>query len=126
MSHFSKDVAPSPEAAVPCPFAAASRPTFRGGSGGEPASLARWLCGYRLPVDPASNTGDTYRPRTAIGEITAAFATLVCERVDALYVNGDAFFTSRRVQLATLAARDRIPAIYTLLLLRHELAERLY
>ena len=30
-----------------------------------------------------------------------------------MFVNGDAFFTSRRVQLATLAARDRIPAVYT-------------
>jgi putative tryptophan/tyrosine transport system substrate-binding protein len=45
-------------------------------------------------------------------EIEAAFATLVRERVDALYVAGDAFFTSRRVQLATLAATNRIPASY--------------
>ena len=45
-------------------------------------------------------------------EIEAAFATLVRERVDALYVAGDAFFTSRRVQLATLAATHRIPASY--------------
>ena len=28
-------------------------------------------------------------------------------------MNGDAFFTSRRVQLVTLAARDRIPAAYS-------------
>jgi putative tryptophan/tyrosine transport system substrate-binding protein len=45
-------------------------------------------------------------------EIEAAFATLVRERVDALYVAGDAFFTSRRVQLATLAATNRVPASY--------------
>ena len=51
---------------------------------------------------------------STIGEITAAFAALARQRADALYVNGDAFFTSRRVQLATLAARDRIPAVYTL------------
>src|SRR6516164_9729157 len=51
---------------------------------------------------------------STIGEINAAFAALARERADALYVNGDAFFTSRRVQLATLAARDRIPAVYTL------------
>ena len=45
-------------------------------------------------------------------EIDAAFATLARERPDALFVAGDAFFTSRRVQFATLAARDRIPAAY--------------
>ena len=45
-------------------------------------------------------------------EINAAFATLVGERPDALFVGGDALFTSRRVQLATLAARHAIPAIY--------------
>jgi putative ABC transport system substrate-binding protein len=50
---------------------------------------------------------------STISEITAAFAALARQRADALYVNGDAFFTSRRVQLATLAARDRIPAVYT-------------
>jgi putative ABC transport system substrate-binding protein len=47
---------------------------------------------------------------STIGEINAAFAALVGERAEALFVNGDAFFTSRRVQLATLATRDRIPA----------------
>ena len=45
-------------------------------------------------------------------EIEAAFATLVRDRADALYVAGDVFFTSRRVQLATLAAIYRIPASY--------------
>jgi putative tryptophan/tyrosine transport system substrate-binding protein len=45
-------------------------------------------------------------------EIEAAFATLVRDRADALYVAGDAFFTSRRVQFATLAASYRIPASY--------------
>jgi putative tryptophan/tyrosine transport system substrate-binding protein len=45
-------------------------------------------------------------------EIEAAFATLVRDRADALYVAGDAFFTSRRVQFATLAASYRIPATY--------------
>jgi len=45
-------------------------------------------------------------------DIDGAFATLARERPDALLVAGDAFFTSRRVQLATLAARDRIPAAY--------------
>jgi putative ABC transport system substrate-binding protein len=45
-------------------------------------------------------------------EIDAAFATLSHEHADALFVAGDAFFVSRRVQLATLTARDRIPASY--------------
>ena len=45
-------------------------------------------------------------------EIEAAFATLVRDRAEALYVAGDVFFTSRRVQLATLAATHRIPASY--------------
>ena len=45
-------------------------------------------------------------------EIEAAFAILVHDRVDALYVAGDVFFTSRRVQLALLAARYGIPASY--------------
>ncbi|MFL5252770.1 MAG: ABC transporter substrate binding protein, partial [Rhodopila sp.] len=45
-------------------------------------------------------------------EIEAAFATLVRDRAEALYVAGDVFFTSRRVQFATLAANYRIPASY--------------
>jgi putative ABC transport system substrate-binding protein len=45
-------------------------------------------------------------------EIDAAFATLARERPDALFVAPEAFFVSRRVQFATLAARDRIPAAY--------------
>jgi len=45
-------------------------------------------------------------------EIDAAFAALARERCDALFVAGDAFFGGRRVQLVTLAARDRIPASY--------------
>ena len=49
---------------------------------------------------------------TTIGEIDAAFAILARERLDALFVAGDAFLISRRVQLATLTARDRIPAAY--------------
>jgi putative ABC transport system substrate-binding protein len=45
-------------------------------------------------------------------EIDAAFAGFARERPDALFVAGDAFFSSRRVQLASLAARDRVPAAY--------------
>jgi putative tryptophan/tyrosine transport system substrate-binding protein len=49
---------------------------------------------------------------TTIGEIDAAFATLARDRPDALFVTPDTFFTSRRVQFATLTARNRIPASY--------------
>jgi putative tryptophan/tyrosine transport system substrate-binding protein len=46
------------------------------------------------------------------GEIDAGFASLARERPDALFVAPEAFFNSRRVQLANLAARERIPANY--------------
>jgi putative tryptophan/tyrosine transport system substrate-binding protein len=50
---------------------------------------------------------------TTSREIDLSFAALARERIDALLVAGDALFTSRRVQLATSATRDRIPAIYS-------------
>jgi ABC-type uncharacterized transport system substrate-binding protein len=46
-------------------------------------------------------------------EIEMAFATLVRDRADALFVAPGAFFASRRVQLTTLAARHGIPAAYS-------------
>jgi putative ABC transport system substrate-binding protein len=49
---------------------------------------------------------------STISEIDAAFAALAREHADALFVAGDAFFFSRRVQIVTLAARDRVPANY--------------
>jgi putative ABC transport system substrate-binding protein len=42
-------------------------------------------------------------------EIYAVFATIVRERFDAVFLGSDPFFTSRRVQLATLAAGHAIP-----------------
>jgi len=45
-------------------------------------------------------------------EIDAAFATFARERPDALFVSSSPFFTSRRVQLAQLAARHALPATY--------------
>jgi len=45
-------------------------------------------------------------------EIHAAFAALAKEPADALFVASDGFLASRRVQFATLAARERIPAAY--------------
>ena len=45
-------------------------------------------------------------------EIDAAFATLARERPDALFVDPNPFFVSRRVQLVNLASRLSVPAIY--------------
>src|SRR5215469_10577353 len=60
--------------------------------------------GLQIEVLKASN-GD---------EIDAAFTSLVSGRVDSVLVGADAFFVSRRVQIAILAARHMVPAIYTL------------
>ena len=43
------------------------------------------------------------------GDIDAIFAAFARERPDALFVSPDPYFTVRRVQLATLAARHAIP-----------------
>jgi putative ABC transport system substrate-binding protein len=48
-----------------------------------------------------------------VSEIEAAFGTLVRDRADALFVGPDAFLSSRRVQLAILAARHGIPMAST-------------
>jgi putative ABC transport system substrate-binding protein len=45
-------------------------------------------------------------------EISTAFADIVRERPDALVVGSDPFFSSRRVQLVTLATRHGIPASF--------------
>jgi ABC-type uncharacterized transport system substrate-binding protein len=47
-------------------------------------------------------------------EIEATFGTLVRNRADALVVGPDPFFASRRLQLATLATRHAIPAVYNI------------
>jgi putative ABC transport system substrate-binding protein len=46
-------------------------------------------------------------------EINAAFAILVRERPDALFVGVDSFFTSRRVQLVNLASRHVVPTTFS-------------
>jgi putative tryptophan/tyrosine transport system substrate-binding protein len=51
---------------------------------------------------------------STIGEIDAAFDTMTRERLDALFVGGDAFFITRAVQFAALTARDRIPATFSI------------
>jgi putative tryptophan/tyrosine transport system substrate-binding protein len=47
----------------------------------------------------------------SIGEIDAAFASLVREKIDALFIAPGAFFSARRVQLAVLGARHNLPTI---------------
>ena len=49
---------------------------------------------------------------STIREIDAAFAARANERPDALFVGISPFLLDRRVQLAQLAARHAIPAIY--------------
>jgi putative tryptophan/tyrosine transport system substrate-binding protein len=49
---------------------------------------------------------------STVREIDAAFATLASKRPDALFVGISPFLLTRRVQLAQLAARHAIPAIY--------------
>jgi putative tryptophan/tyrosine transport system substrate-binding protein len=58
--------------------------------------------GVRLSVLPAST----------LKEVEEAFATLVAQRVGAVQVTGDPIFFTWRVQLAAMAVRYRVPAIY--------------
>ena len=46
-------------------------------------------------------------------EIDAAFAAMARERCDAVFVGGDGFFHSRRLQLALLAMRYTLPSAFT-------------
>ena len=46
-------------------------------------------------------------------DLDAAFAIFVQERPDALFVSSGPFFNARRVQLALLAGRYGVPAIFT-------------
>jgi len=48
----------------------------------------------------------------SVREIDAAFASMMRERADALFVSSYPFFASRRTQLVNLASRHAIPAIY--------------
>jgi putative ABC transport system substrate-binding protein len=68
---------------------------------GDVRAAARAM-GLQIQVLNASNTL----------ELDAAFATLVSERSDALIVGSTPFLFDRRVQLAQLAARHAVPAIY--------------
>jgi len=67
----------------------------------EPAARAM---GLRVQVFNASTSR----------EINAAFATLTRDRTDALFVAGDPFFSSRRIQLVNLASRHAVPTTFSL------------
>jgi putative ABC transport system substrate-binding protein len=58
--------------------------------------------GLRLQVAQASSEA----------ELDSAFTGLAEQHAGALLVGGDPFFTGRRAQIAALAARHNIPAIY--------------
>jgi putative ABC transport system substrate-binding protein len=47
-------------------------------------------------------------------EVDAAFVTIAGQKAGGLLVGSDPFFTTQRHRLAALAARHRIPAIYSL------------
>ena len=66
------------------------------------AELAARAMGLQIQVLHASSSR----------EIDAAFVALARERPDALFVDGDAFFNSRRVQLVHLATRHAVPVTY--------------
>ena len=46
------------------------------------------------------------------GDANTAFATLVAQRADALFVTADAFLSGRRDPIVALAARHRLPTMY--------------
>ncbi len=48
---------------------------------------------------------------TTSRDIEAAFSSLIQKPADALIIGGDAFFNAQRVQIATLATRQAVPAI---------------
>jgi putative ABC transport system substrate-binding protein len=63
-------------------------------------------------VSPATGLHSKTFTASTSGDIDAAFLTLVREGYDAFLVASDPFFSSRRVQLVSLATRHAIPAIY--------------
>jgi putative tryptophan/tyrosine transport system substrate-binding protein len=51
---------------------------------------------------------------SAEGDLDSAFITLVQQRVGALFVEVDPFFTDQRARIAALATRHALPSIYAL------------
>ena len=79
------------------------------------------VCGCVHPwtfVCELSWTGSEFKDANAVRQQierydAARVATLVRERADALFVAGDGFLNSRRLQLATFATRHGIPTVYS-------------
>jgi putative ABC transport system substrate-binding protein len=88
------------------------------------ATSIAFLVNPTNPVLVEADTREMERAARALGvnllilnassayEIEATFAAIVQQRASALIVNGDAFFTTQRDQLAALASRHAVPAIY--------------
>jgi putative ABC transport system substrate-binding protein len=80
----------------------------------NPASAAQTEATLREVESAARTMGlqiQVFNANTSL-EIGAAFESIERERPDALFVAPDPFFAARRVQLAHLATRYAVPAIY--------------
>ena len=70
--------------------------------------------GTRRGVEAAAGgLGILVLEAATIAEIDAAFARLVREKADALFVAPGAFLNAHRVQLVVLAARHNVPGVYS-------------
>jgi putative ABC transport system substrate-binding protein len=92
----------------------------------ELVPAARWIAVLVNPTYPSSESimrdvtvaagtmGLQIEPLSAAtsNEINAVFAGFARNRPDALFVGGDPFFTTRRVQLVNLASRHALPASF--------------
>jgi putative ABC transport system substrate-binding protein len=88
------------------------------------ATLIAFLVNPSNPILVDADTREMQRAARALGvrllilnassayEIEEAFAAIVREQAGGLVVNADAFFTTQRNQLAALASRHGVPAIY--------------
>ena len=91
----------------------------------EVVPAARRVALFVNPTDPENYQSILREAESAAGgqelvvhnvatarDIDAAFADIVRQRPDALFVAPGSFFNTRRVQLVVLAARHALPAIY--------------
>jgi putative ABC transport system substrate-binding protein len=83
---------------------------------GDPGLAGNLAAARKDAEEAAAATGlaiDILSARTN-REIDAAFATIAHNRAEMLLVNPSPLYISRRVQIVSLAMRDRVPAIYPL------------